>query len=134
MNLKCCAVEDELETSLDRDCAMIFEAIRRLIEGTCCLRGEEIECTWDLFHKINEAFAEHRAVEERHLFPLLSTAERQAHQVEHRERGAGLSVGGQQKVGRDHRERGGEPDQRHRPYSDGLPTLPAVDAERGAGE
>ncbi len=74
---------EQLRDSIAKDCQLIMEAIRRLIEGTCCLEGDEKVCTWDLFHKTREAVLEHIQFEERWIFPKLAAHERDFHREEH---------------------------------------------------
>lgn len=69
--------------TIQKDCCVIFEGIRRLIEGTCCLQGEENLCVWDLFYKLHEAFSEHVDFEERWILPRLQEPERSHHRSEH---------------------------------------------------
>lgn len=81
--LKLPAQSQRIQEAISKDCGLILEAIRRLIEGTCCLEGEEKICTWDLFHKTREALLEHVRFEERWVFPSLPPRERACHQEEH---------------------------------------------------
>lgn len=69
--------------AMEKDCRLIFEGIRRLIDGTCCLQGEEMLCVWDLFHKIHQAFSEHVSFEEEWVLPRLPEPERSHHLSEH---------------------------------------------------
>jgi hypothetical protein len=69
--------------TLKQDYELIFEAMRRLIEGTCCLRDDEQVCVWDLFGKLHLAFLEHVEFEEAHILPRLPAEERARHHAQH---------------------------------------------------
>jgi hypothetical protein len=73
----------QIQQAMERDCCLIFEAMRRLIEGTCCLQGEENLCVWDLFGKLYIALSEHVEFEEAHVLPKLPHQERARHHAEH---------------------------------------------------
>lgn len=68
---------------MERDCCLMFEAMRRLIDGTCCLVGEESSSVWDLFGKLYLAFVEHVEFEEEQVLPKLSFEEQEMHRAEH---------------------------------------------------
>lgn len=72
-----------IENSMRSDCRLIREAVRRLIEGTCCLVGEEKICVWDLFHKTREALLDHIEFEMKWALPALEPSEREKHRAEH---------------------------------------------------
>ena len=72
-----------VQHTMTKDCCLMLEAIRRLIEGTCCLEGEEVPCVWDLFGKLYTAFTEHVEFEEAHILPKLSATARARHDAEH---------------------------------------------------
>jgi hypothetical protein len=72
-----------VQQAMEKDCCLIFEAMRRLIEGTCCFQEKENLCVWDLFGKLYSAFAEHVDFEEAHVLPKLQREERAQHHAEH---------------------------------------------------
>lgn len=60
----------------------IFSSLERMAKGTCASDINEI-CTWELMPKIYAALTEHIALEEKDVFPHLSTDEREQHKLEH---------------------------------------------------
>lgn len=57
---------------LTLDYALIDEALRRLVDGTCCLVDEEKMAAFELFHKLREALVDHIQFEEETVFPALT--------------------------------------------------------------
>ena len=53
------------------DYRLIDDAIRRLIDGSCCLTGEEQMAIADLFEKLRNAVLDHVGLEEEIVFPIL---------------------------------------------------------------
>lgn len=53
------------------DYRLIDDAIRRLIDGSCCLIGEEQMAIADLFEKLRNAVLDHVGMEEEIVFPVL---------------------------------------------------------------
>lgn len=72
-----------VQDTLSRDCKFIFEAISKLLSGTCCSEEEGNICTWDLLPRVHEALQEHIAFEEKWLFPELSQKELNHHLLQH---------------------------------------------------
>ena len=69
--------------TLNRDCELIDEAFRRLIEGTCCLDENDRPFLEDLFNKVQSAIADHISVEEELFFPHISAEEADLMRKEH---------------------------------------------------
>lgn len=69
---------------VDHDCGLIMEAIRRLIDGTWQLNGEDQSYSWELFPKIRDSLIEHVRFEEEVIFPMLSLPEQARHRADHR--------------------------------------------------
>jgi len=84
MNASMKRVTEGVGDSMEKDGHLIEEAVRRLIQGTCCLVGEEKECVWDLFHKTREALLDHIEFEAQWIFPRLDDVDLEKHQAEHR--------------------------------------------------
>ena len=76
-------IADQVQQTMEKDCCLMFEAMRRLTEGTCCLQGEENLSVWDLFGKLDFALTEHVEFEEAHVLPKLPCDVRERHHVEH---------------------------------------------------
>lgn len=74
---------NNIQKGIQQDCCLIFEAIRRLVDGTCCLQDEEKLCAWDLFGKLKMALNEHIDYEESQVLPKLSAQDRDRHHSEH---------------------------------------------------
>lgn len=72
-----------VQDTLSRDCRFIFDAISKLLEGTCCSQEDGRICTWDLLPRVHEALQEHISFEEKWLFPELSQKELKQHQLQH---------------------------------------------------
>ncbi len=65
------------------DCEEIFKALERLAKGTCGVPEGDKNCTWNLMPRIQMALTEHITLEERDIFPFLSSDERSRHKLEH---------------------------------------------------
>lgn len=76
-------VRNFVQDTLTRDCIFIFEAISKLLSGTCCSQEDGNICTWDLLPRVHEALQEHIAFEEKWLFPELPLKELMQHQLQH---------------------------------------------------
>lgn len=70
-------------TTLSRDCDLIDEAFRRLIEGTCCLDENDRPFLEDLFNKVQSAITDHISVEEELFFPHINAEEADLMRKEH---------------------------------------------------
>lgn len=66
-----------------RDCLAILESIRRLLEGTWELHGDDLDYAWDLLPRIDAALSTHIENEEQLLFKALSPQQRVQHELEH---------------------------------------------------
>lgn len=69
---------DEIKTEtvsvlLTLDYDMIDEALRRLVDGTCCLVDDEKIAVFQLFNKLREALVDHIQFEEITVFPALKS-------------------------------------------------------------
>src|SRR6185437_6959235 len=60
-----------LPSLLTRDYALMDEAVRRLLEGTCCLVDEEKLAALELFYKLRAALIDHVRFEEEGVFKSL---------------------------------------------------------------
>lgn len=69
--------------TLSRDCNLINEAARRLIDGTCCLGEYDRPFLEDLFNKVQFAVSEHVAFEEEVFYPSIGKDEVLRMQQEH---------------------------------------------------
>ncbi len=66
-----------------KDCLLIMEAIRRLVEGTWELKDEDRDYTWELLPKVRKALEDHIKFEEGLLMQELSEEECAAHRADH---------------------------------------------------
>lgn len=72
-----------IQTSINRDCSFILEAIRRLKDGTWCLTHEDSDWVDFLLPKINAALRDHIEYENLCVFPGLPKDLVKEHFAEH---------------------------------------------------
>ena len=65
-----------LSKLLSVDYQMIFEALRRLLDGTCCLIDEDKVAALDLFEHIREALTDHIVFEDKVLILISEHADK----------------------------------------------------------